>query len=278
MRWIIAAVILLLIGIISGCALLQKSIKEPTVSIEKIRLDTLGLDGAAPLAQVRIDNPNRVGTTLEGLNYTLHLNDQRLLSGSSDETIRIGANESRLITLPVSIDFKEAAGSIGSLTRAPQATYHLTVDAKLNLPVLGARSLSAEKSGTFALPMLPKLTLEHISLSNLTFTGAQLEIALLLDNPGGVDYRLEALNYALMLDGRAIAALQSAPDQLLKSGQRTPLTLTLELDLRSLGLGIYRQLSQSGAGLTLEGDATLRPLHPLMEGVSQLPFKKSGSL
>ena len=270
-------VLILPLLLLSGCSLLQKSIQEPTVHMEKVRLISLGFDHAELEFELRIDNPNRIGITLTELDYVLFLSDQRFLSGSSAVRTTLTAHESTRLKLPVRVVFKEASAAIGSWAKAAEAPYRLEARVQVDLPILGIRTLEASHSDTLPIPRLPSIKLDRITLSDLSFSGARLDLELIVDNPGGISLMLENLDYGLTLGQQRVASLSTPPQSRIEPGGQNRLHLSVDLDLRRLGLGFYRQLTSGGVDYQVLGESLIRPLHPLMERAT-LPFSSDGKL
>lgn len=88
--------------LMAGCASLQPTQEAPTVDVIGVRLDP-NSQGAVPrfLISLRVLNPNRQTLALEGVRYHLYLQNQRVLSGVSNN-------------LPSIPGYEEAALEVGA--------------------------------------------------------------------------------------------------------------------------------------------------------------------
>lgn len=80
-----AMVMALMVLLVTGCAGIRPTQEAPTVDVIGVRLDPQS-QGAVPrfLISLRVLNPNRQTLALEGVRYHLYLQNQRVLSGVSN--------------------------------------------------------------------------------------------------------------------------------------------------------------------------------------------------
>lgn len=84
--------LLILMAAMSGCASLSSYVEAPAVSV--VGLEVIpGPGRSAPTLRVELEvsNPNRVALPLAGMTYSMSVNDQRLLSGSTGDLPTIPA-------------------------------------------------------------------------------------------------------------------------------------------------------------------------------------------
>lgn len=91
--------VLLLAGLTS-CA--TKQVIAPEVSLADLQISELSLTHANMLAGLKIYNPNRVGLTVQQVDYSLSLNGIRVSSGQSAKEVSIGAEEYATLELRMS--------------------------------------------------------------------------------------------------------------------------------------------------------------------------------
>ncbi len=80
--------------VLAGCAGIQPNQEAPTVDVVGVRIDPQS-QGTVPrfLISLRVLNPNRQTLALSGMSYHLYLQDQRILSGVSNNLPQIPGYE-----------------------------------------------------------------------------------------------------------------------------------------------------------------------------------------
>jgi LEA14-like dessication related protein len=96
--------------------------RQPIVTLDTIGLESIGLRGGRLVAHVHIENPNGYDLRSEGLRYMIEVADagagddptwRQLASGEFDDEIRVPADGSATVEIPIEFDF----GDVGSLVR-----------------------------------------------------------------------------------------------------------------------------------------------------------------
>ena len=102
--------------VLAGCGGLNTlaHMESPTVDVTGVKLLGTTLAGADVLVQFRVDNPNDVDLTLDGISYKLRLNGQPLLDGHYDKQVQIAASDRTAVELPVSIRFDDLLREVSS--------------------------------------------------------------------------------------------------------------------------------------------------------------------
>lgn len=80
---------LLCVLTLSGCATLPGTLTPPEVSLADLRLIDVGLFEQRFGLSLRVLNPNEVDIPVEGLSFTLELNDTTFATGVSNESVTI---------------------------------------------------------------------------------------------------------------------------------------------------------------------------------------------
>lgn len=98
------------LALLSGCAALKSSdFDQP--EIELLGLSPIASEGmeARFRLRLRVVNPNASALSIKGMAYEVYLQDRKVLTGVSDESLRVGAFSESVAELEV------AAGMLGSL-------------------------------------------------------------------------------------------------------------------------------------------------------------------
>lgn len=89
MRPFLLTAVAVLITVVAGCAGLAGLDESPRVSLAAIRPTQVGLLEQRYAAMLRIQNPNNTALVIEGLDYTIHLNDRKFASGLSNQVVEV---------------------------------------------------------------------------------------------------------------------------------------------------------------------------------------------
>lgn len=132
------------ISMLSGCGLAKDlNIINPSYSIRDIRPR---VQVALPLSAssidfdftVGIDNPNRVGLRLDKIDFSLFVNDTRVVDSVSDQGINIPANKYGEVRLRSRVGYQNLRSmfqEVAGLIQGNRARYELRGNAYYNTPV-----------------------------------------------------------------------------------------------------------------------------------------------
>ncbi|MCG8616744.1 MAG: LEA type 2 family protein [Desulfobacterales bacterium] len=135
---LLAAILILAAALMSGsCASLTQGYESPTVSVSSFR--ALPGDGIAPRFEIglHIVNPNRIPLELQGVAYTISIEDHKILTGVSNTLPVIDAYGEGEVTLYGSVNFFSGISLFTSLIRnQPENGLSYDLEAKLDVGAL----------------------------------------------------------------------------------------------------------------------------------------------
>ena len=125
--------LLFLLFFLSGCAGMQNGYDSPTVSLTSFRF--IPSESIVPKFEIglRIINPNRDALKLEGLFYTITIEDNKILSGVASELPIVEGYGEEDILLEAGVDVLGGAKLLQSLIHKPTNRFHYGFIAKLDL-------------------------------------------------------------------------------------------------------------------------------------------------
>ena len=140
----------LLLFILSGCAGMQTGYDSPTVSLTSFRF--IPGDSIVPRFEVglRIINPNRDALQLEGLFYSISLEDNNIISGVANKLPKIEGYGEEDILLEAVVDVIGGAKLLQSLLHSQKSSIEYGFNAKLDLGSLQPPLRVSEK-GEFSM-------------------------------------------------------------------------------------------------------------------------------
>jgi len=145
------SVVLLLVAVLSSCALLDPAYEKPTVQL--VRIEPLSSSGFEQRFRVglKIINPNRSGLNVSGISYTLKLNGEKVVTGVVGQIAQIPPFSQTVVHVEASTNILAGLRLISSLFNKPGRELHYELATKLRsgwwpLPV------NIIESGEVALP------------------------------------------------------------------------------------------------------------------------------
>ena len=134
---------------LSGCAGMQTGYDSPTVSLTSFRF--IPSESIVPKFEfgLRIINPNRDAIELEGLFYNITIDDNKILSGVTNQLPIIEGYGEADVLLEASVDVLGGAKLLQSIIHSPKDSFQYGFNAKLDLGSLKPPLRISEK-GTFS--------------------------------------------------------------------------------------------------------------------------------
>jgi LEA14-like dessication related protein len=256
----------------------QSGIQKPVVKVTNTRLSGLSFDQADLLFDIEINNPNAVGVSLAGFDYDLLLNKQSFLKGDQKKTMEIKAQGKATIQLPITLNFMNMYKTYQSLKNEDEVGYTLKTGFSFDLPVLGPVRVPVSTSGQVPMVKLPAISLKSIKLDRLTFTGADFDLAIGVENPNSWGIIINALKYGLKINGSDWLSGQTKDKINLTSKGNETLHLPFSISFLKLGTSVYNVVA-NGQGLNyrLTGQGDLSSSLEML-GDFKLPFDLSGQV
>ena len=143
------AIIILLAISLTACAGLRP--EPPEVQLAGLEITNVSLSHANFLATLSLFNPNSFGLDIEGLKFTLFLNDVRIAKGLTAKAFSIPAEESGEAAIRLSSSFLNLFQLSRSLQNQDEITFRIAGEIKIGgLGLLGA-TIPIEREGTLPL-------------------------------------------------------------------------------------------------------------------------------
>lgn len=262
----------------TSCAALEDlaSVQKPGLSISDVKISGLSLQDIELIFDVEVDNPNPLSVDLSSYEYDFLIGQSSFVKGKQTLDTEIQAASKSIVQVPISFTFKELYDIFGSLKDQDETTYTLDTKVGVNVPVLGLMELPIKKEGTFPVVKPPSISLGKLSVKDLSFTKADLELELKIDNQNAFGLIMNTLDYAVDING--FSAITGSTAERIEIGDKESGTVKIPVsfNLLQLGVGAY-QVLKSGDPLNydLSGNANVGATHPLFKS-SPFDFAKSG--
>lgn len=260
---------ILIMGLVGGCAMLERHVKQPEVSVGNLRVLGMSLTDAQVAIDLEVDNPNPFGLSMKGLSYRLALQDKPLFTGIVTERVQVNANDSSRVTLPFTVRFEDALGTLRGLAQFKELRYELSGKADF-----GLISLPYSRTGSFALPRLPDIAVRHLRVERIGLAGMELALGLEVENINDFTVRFAGLSYDLRLADAPVLRGESSQALSVGPNGRGILNLKLNLDYGQLG-AVAKRLG-SARSLPVEFNSRLTATGKVDEAV--IPYRWQGSV
>lgn len=267
--WKTIPTVLVSAALLLSCATLEKQVKEPELSISNVQILGMSLTDAQLAFDVDVKNPNSVGLSMNGLSYSLAIEDKPLFNGAAADKLNIAAKTTSRVTLPFTLRYEDVLGTLSALRENEELRY--TVSGKADF---GLFSLPYSRTGTFSLPKLPDVTVQSLRINKLTLSGAELTLGLKVNNANGFPIRLNGIDYDLKLaDASLLKGKSTQPISIDANGDGT-MMLKLAVDYAQIG-SLTQKLSDGGA-LPIEFNSQVKV--PAGGAEKTLPYNWKGDV
>jgi len=271
-------VLALLLPLAAGaCGLLGAAgVERPSVSLDSTRLRSISLRDVDLLLGFEIDNPNALGIRLDGFDYRLSVAGTQLAEGDRREQLSIAAGGRSRADLPLSVAWDDLAAIYRSVRSGAETGYRLDAGFTFEVPVLGPVRVPLSRQGDFPVVRLPRLSVRSLDVRRVTAGGAELALALEIDNPNDFPFTLRELDYALELAGSRVLSTRDAREVSVARGGTERWELPVSVDFGQTGRAVAQALSSGGRiDYRLTGSADLTAPVEWLED-TRIPVDASG--
>lgn len=255
---------------------MQKAVKMPTASIEKVELKKLSLSTADLEMIIDVTNPNKFSVPIAGFEYKLIIADEVIISGVSDKKQNLPKNGSSKISVPLSVEFAKVFASAVELAKSAEIEYRIEAKVSFDMPVIAPIKISHK--GKIVVPKLPKLEIVSFKLKNLTLTGVELDIKIRIENLNTFALVFEKLGYMIKVADQVwVKSSLDNQKSIAPKGSDT-ISLVSKMSFLDIGTSFYKKIgSKEALKASFDGEFEMRPDHPLLEKL-KIPLAKKDDL
>ena len=265
---------------LSGCSALKDlaSVKKPEISVDDIQISDISLRDIELTFDISVDNPNPVAINLASYDFDFQVEGNSFVKGNQPLTTEINPNAGSVIQIPVRFTFVDLYQTFSSLKEKDETEYEFKSTIGVNLPLLGLTEIPIEKSGVFPVVKAPKISATKLNVKNISFTKADLELELNINNPNNFTVILNNLNYNVDINGLQSISGTTSQKMPVSAKESSIVTIPVSFNLIQLGRSAY-QLLQSNKPLdySLSGSTNVDASLPFFN-TSEYNFNRSGSL
>ncbi len=272
--------LILITFFLTNCSQLKElaDIKKPTVSVDDFRITGLSIRNVELTFDIEVDNPNAVALTLASYDYDLKIEENSFVQGSQPLNTTIDAKGNSMISVPVTFTFRELYETFSTINSKRDANYSFLANVAVDVPVLGLVEAPIEKSGSFPVVKAPTISVSNLSVKDISFSGADIEVELDVSNPNYFGLILNQLAYNVDLQG--LSAIKGESNTSVEIGENETGTIKIpaSFSFSELGMAAYRALtSDDPFEYSLSGSANVGATLPFFDS-SSFNFDKSGSV
>ena len=151
---------LLMVTMLSGCSLLE-GFAKPTAEIVGAQIQNLSLTSTTLLFDVEVSNPYSAALPLTNADYALASQGVEFLNGAAELQGAIPAHGSKVVQLPVNVDFMQLLRAVDGVGLGSVVPYDADLGLSVDTPLAGAMRLPLSTSGDVTIPSQEDLTIEE---------------------------------------------------------------------------------------------------------------------
>ncbi|MBO6651914.1 MAG: LEA type 2 family protein [Balneola sp.] len=245
------------------------SIQKPDLSVNDVRISDASLSDLELTFDIEVDNPNSIAINLTSYNYDFLISDRSFVSGDQSLSTEILSTNKSIVQIPVRFTYEELFKTFSDIRDQDETEYELNSVIGVNLPVLGFTEIPLKKSGVIPVIKPPKVSVSRLSVKNLSFTKADLELILNIDNPNAFGISLRETDYTISINGLESISGKSLNPIEIKEKNSGTISVPVSLNFIQLGRSAYNLIKED------------QPLEYILSGStdveSTLPFFKTSS-
>ncbi|MBO6621714.1 MAG: LEA type 2 family protein [Balneola sp.] len=255
----------------ASCSALKDltSIQKPDLSVNDVRISDASLSDLELTFDIEVDNPNSIAINLTSYNYDFLISDRSFVSGDQSLSTEILSTNKSIVQIPVRFTYEELFKTFSDIRDQDETEYELNSVIGVNLPVLGFTEIPLKKSGVIPVIKPPKVSVSRLSVKNLSFTKADLELILNIDNPNAFGISLRETDYTISINGLESISGKSLNPIEIKEKNSGTISVPVSLNFIQLGRSAYNLIKED------------QPLEYILSGStdveSTLPFFKTSS-
>jgi len=265
---------------IASCSALKDlaSVQKPKLSVTDAKISDASLTDLELTFDVEVDNPNVVSINLASYNYDFLISDRTFVNGNQSLGTTILSNNKSIVQIPVRFTYEDLFKTFSDIRDKDETNYELKSVIGVDLPVLGFTEIPLEKSGTFPVIKKPSISASRLTVKNISFTNADLELVLNIENPNAFGISLKDTDYSISINGLKSISGKSLNPIVIKEKNSGTITVPVSLNFIQLGRSAYNLItSDQPMEYTLSGSTEIESPLPFFK-TSSYNFDRSGNV
>ncbi len=237
-----------LLSLTAGCEVLSEYL--PTVSFERLDVQSVDWEGAQADFVFKVNNPNPVEVKLARFDYALSFAEVEWLVGDDADGLVLGANGGSELALPVGIEFETLYELVQATRGIDTIPFELEGSFGFDSPA-GLIDLPYAADGGFPALRTPKFTFSKVRVDELNWTDATIGVDLNVDNEHASNLIFQNFDYRVKIAGEDVGSGFLADLGTVSGADTGVLTIPLTIDFLSSGTAVYEALTSDSVSLGL---------------------------
>lgn len=266
--------------LISGCNTLREfaNVQKPDVRFSSMSVEDLSFRDVSLLFDFAITNPNNFGVSADQYRYEFLINGNDFVSGIQKKKLRIDQHSTSTIQIPVSLTFSEVFKTIGSIAGKDSMSYRLSTEVQFDIAGIGKQRVPVSTEGYFPIPKLPKIELGSFNVEEFSYSGAEMVVTLLIQNPNSFGISFADASYNLEVNGNEWLDTTLDRNINLDGSETEVISIPIRLHSSQMGSVLIDLLKgENELRYRINGSAKISANIEGFTGVETLPFNLSGT-
>lgn len=261
-KTLLFSTLLLLVGCAGLRDLLNGAFKKPTLDFKRAEVTDVSLAGATVNLVYEVHNPNGIGLSLASVDYLFKVEGHQVVAGKPPNGLTIPANGTAKMVFPAQVRFADLGAVLSTFLTKNAARYEASGHLGVKTPI-GVLTFPLSKKGQFPVPQIPAVAFKSPRVTDLSLSGATLEIPLMVTNHNGFPLPVSGLTGKIAIGGVPVGGVSTGALGSLASNQTREVTLPLKVNFTSATRSLVTALRGGSQKVTFDGG--------LQSGGAQVP-------
>jgi LEA14-like dessication related protein len=267
-----------LIVLISSCAALQKlTLKEPEIEYQSVKMQGLDFNSVSLLFDFAVINPNDLDLEAKAYNWNMSIGGREFVSGLSESPLTVNGKSTSIVQVPVRLGFQELFAAFGDLLSNDSVPYEVNLNADLDVPVLGKRSVPVVTKGYIPVPKVPTFAIDNFELTKFSLAGSTVTLKVRVSNPNYFAISMANAAYVLRVNNEEWVNSRLARSIEIMPKSDIVVSIPIDVNMQRWGTTVYRILTRGEEftyNLAGQGDLSVDLLQ--FTDVIRVPFGLDG--
>lgn len=242
--------------LLTSCAalknLLSGAFTKPTLDFKRAEVTDVSLGGATVNLVYEVKNPNGIGLSLASVDYLFKVEGHQVAAGKPPNGLDIPANGTAQVVFPAQVRFADLGAVLQTFLTKNAARYEASGHLGVKTPI-GVITFPLSKKGQFPVPQIPAVAFKSPRVTDLSFSGATLEIPLMVTNHNRFALPVAGLAGELKIGGVPVGGISTGSLGSLASNQTREVTLPVKVSFTSATRGLVSALRGGSQKVQFDG-------------------------
>lgn len=212
---------------------------KPRVELSRFDFANITDDEITMNMYLLIDNPLPIAFKARKVSYSFYIAGEELVSESYEKVVELESKDSTTIALPAKLQAKKMTRVLEDLeSRGVDSTdYRLRTTFDLDIPILGERTFTVDKTLRMPTYHIPQFKVEDIDYGKLSLKEMDVAAKVNIINKNKFPYNITDTHYTITIDGKEIAEGDQEEPILVKKEGTTPVVFPVTVKTgKAIGL------------------------------------------